>query len=199
MAKKSNRKRAVPEASRRKSTQSGQTQTVPQHAKLSPHGPKTQRISSAAAQGASALPQLTKTRKLAPAVRCAHNVALLELLNPRPKSLTVSPQPDFTQQEDEGRTLSLRQERELATNLAFLAGVSGCPDHIMGVCIEELPNIRGCQVMVSINKCQPSDGDDILKKVEKGFQQIFRRLRKLSTGKMHNMTRERKHIDLSFL
>jgi hypothetical protein len=79
----------------------------------------------------------------------------------------------------------MSQESELATNLAFLAGISDDPSHIMAVCIEELPKAEGCQVLVAINKCLPTDGDDILGKVQRGFQQIFGRL-KVSSGKNHS-------------
>lgn len=139
-----------------------------------------------------ALPHLVQSVELPPEVRSAHNTALLKLLDPRPETLpSISQQDstlqDSTQQRDEGRTLSLQKERELATNLAFLAGVSDEPHHIMGVCIEELPDIEGCQVMVAINQRLPSDGDEILKKVQKGFEQIFKRLSVLSAGKTHNI------------
>lgn len=137
------------------------------------------------------MPELTQTEELPPAVRCAHNIALLELLDPRPEILASNLQPDSRKLEDEGRVLSIRQERELATNLAFLAGVSNSPDHIMGVCIEELPGVtRSCQIMVSINQRRPSDGEEILKKVQKGFEQIFQRLSGISAGKIYRMIKE---------
>lgn len=60
----------------------------------------------------------------------------------------------------------------------------------MGVCIEELRGNRGCQIMVSINKRMPSDGDEILGKVQRGFEQIFKRLEVLSAGKSHKMVKE---------
>lgn len=191
MAKKLDRKRSLSTASRQKSNQNEKIQSLPQHTETSsPLSPKTQRTSSIAPQGDSTSHHLTQTEEFSPAVRSAHNIALLELLDQRPQSLVSGHQRNSTKQSDEGRNLSIRQERELATNLAFLAGISDCPDHIMGVCIEELRGNRGCQIMVSINKRMPSDGDEILEKVQRGFEQIFKRLEVLSAGKSHKMVKE---------
>lgn len=191
MAKKLNRKRSNSKASPRKLNQNEKIQSPPQHTEsLSPLSPSTQRTSSTTPQGGNKSSRLTQPGELSPPVRSAYNIALLELLDPRPRILASETQQDSTKQSDEGRNLSIRQERELATNLAFLAGISDCSDHVMGVCIEELPDIEGCQIMVSINKRLPSDGNEILKKVQKGFEQIFERLKVLSAGKFHKTVRE---------
>lgn len=79
----------------------------------------------------------------------------------------------------------MKEECELATNLAFLAGVSECPEHVMAVCIEELPGTSGCQVMLAINKRLPADGNEILGKVQRAFQEIFGKLSALSVGKLY--------------
>lgn len=136
------------------------------------------------------LPDLIQSEELPPEIRSAHNNALLELLDQRPKALASIPQQDSTEQEDKGRILSIKKERELATNLAFLAGISKNPDHIMGVCIEELPDIEGCQVMVAINQRIPSDGVEITERVQKRFEQMFKRLSVLTAGKTHNIAQE---------
>lgn len=195
MAKKSNRKRFLSRASQQNSDQSEQTQSQPQDTKSFSHRPKTQRRSSVAMSAEKTLPRLIKSGELPPEVRSAHNNALLELLDPRPKALPSISQQDFTQQDstqqgDEGRTLSIQKERELATSLAFLAGVTGSPHEIMAVCIEELPDIEGCQVMVAINQRLPSDGAETLKKVQKGFERIFKRLSVLSAGKTHKIAQK---------
>lgn len=194
MAKKSNRKRFLSRASQQNSDQSEQTQSQPQDTKSFSHRPKTQR-SSVAMSAEKTLPRLIQSGELPPEVRSAHNNALLELLDPRPKALPSISQQDFTQQDstqqgDEGRTLSIQKERELATSLAFLAGVTGSPHEIMAVCIEELPDIEGCQVMVAINQHLPSDGAETLKKVQKGFERIFKRLSVLSAGKTHKVAQK---------
>lgn len=198
MAKKLNRNRSLSKASRQKPHQTEKIQSLPQRTESSsPFSPKTQRTSSTAPRGDNTLPHLTQPEELSPAARFAHNITLLELLDPRPQNLAGEVLHDSTKQSDETRNLSLRQERELATNLAFLAGVSDCPDHIIGVCIEELPEMKGCQIMVSINKRLPPDGDEILEKVQKGFKQIFMRLEVLSAGKFHKWSEKRN--DPSFL
>lgn len=171
MAKKSNQKRYLSRASQHTSDPSEQT-------------PETQRMSPVATQRDNKSSGLTRSKELSPEVRSAHNIALLELLDPRPRSLTDRFQHYSTEQNETGRGFCIQQERELVTNLAFLAGVSDFPDHVMGICVEELPSIGGCQVMVAINKRLPSDGNEILTKVQRGFQQIFGRLIKLSDGKL---------------
>lgn len=120
-----------------------------------------------------------------PAVRCAENVVLLELLDPVPKRpiTYAAPRPSRDRHGDVERNLSMGQEGELATNLAFLAGISDNPNYIMAVCIEELPKAQGCRVLIAINKCLPADGDVILSKVQRGFQQIFGRLKEVTSGK----------------
>ncbi|ROW02047.1 hypothetical protein VPNG_07663 [Cytospora leucostoma] len=61
----------------------------------------------------------------------------------------------------------------------------------MAVCIEEIPEQGGCQVLVAMNKKMPTSGnndtsgDEILNKVQRGFQQIFGRLREISPGEAH--------------
>lgn len=190
MARNSNRKRFLLRASQQDSDQSEQTQSQHQDTKSFSHRPKTQRRSSVATSAEKTLPRLIQSGDLPPGIRSAHNNALLELLDQRPKALASIPQQDSTGQEDKGRILSIQRERELATNLAFLAGISKDSDHVMGVCIEELPDIEGCQVMVAINQRIPSDGAEITKRVQKGFEQIFKRLSVLSAGKTHNIAQE---------
>lgn len=125
-----------------------------------------------------------------PPVRCAENIALLELLDPRPDDpkFPALQQPLADSRADVQRSLSLNHERELATNLAFLAAISDDFKHVMAVCIEEVPELGACQVLVAINKKtstsgkDTTSGDDILNKVQRGFQQIFGRLREISPG-----------------
>lgn len=122
---------------------------------------------------------------VSPAVRCAENIALLGLLDPVPGHLSIhTPQRSLQDiHGDVDRVLSVEQESELSSNLAFLAAITDDHEHIMSVCIEELPRVEGCQVLIAINKRLPTDGADILKKVQRGFQQIFGRLREVSSGK----------------
>lgn len=126
--------------------------------------------------------------QVSPAVRCAENAVLLELLSPVPKPPTTRVAPRFSKERHSNveRTLTMGQESDLATNLAFLAGISDNPNYIMAVCIEELPKVGGCQVLIAINKRLPTDGDDILNKVQRGFRQIFERMKGVSSGKSHS-------------
>lgn len=124
---------------------------------------------------------------ISPAVRCAENTILLELLSPVPEILPIQGPRGFSQDRHSNaeRTLTLAQEHELATNLAFLTGITDNPNYIMAVCIEELPKVGGCQVMLAINKRFPADGDATLDKVQRGFQEIFETLKDLSLGMNH--------------
>lgn len=126
------------------------------------------------------------------AVRCVENSILLELLNPVPNLDNVQAAPRISRDRYRNvkRALTIDQERDLATSLAFLAGISDNPNHIMGVCIEELPKVGGCRVLIAVNKCFPTDGDDALNKVQRGFEQIFRRLERVSPCKNHPHCRE---------
>lgn len=66
------------------------------------------------------------------------------------------------------------------STLAFLSGVSNDSDHITAVCLEELPSQGGCKVLLAINKLKPNCGQDVLEKIQRGFEQIFRRLSNIS-------------------
>lgn len=193
MAAKSKQKQLLSRESDQKSKQDEQTPGRSQNTQSQAHGHKTQRTDSMASQKGDTLLRMNQPQELPPPVRSAQNIALLELLDPRPPSFTSSFQYDSTNQNHRGRNLSRKEERELATNMAFLAGVSECPEHVMAVCIEELPSTRGCRVMLAINKRLPSDGNEILERVQRGFEKIFGRLGALSVGKL-DITIRKAHL-----
>ena len=196
MAKKSKQKQTVSIAAGQKSAHDEQKKRVVQRATSPPVDFACQRNLPLASQRDKTSHHLVQPEELHPDVRSAQNIALLELLDQRPQSSTNGLQRASKDQIEEGRSLSTNQEKELATNLAFLAGVSDSPNHVMGICIEELPDTGGCQVMVAINKRRPSDGTGILEKVQKGFERIFGRLSALSIGKIPQMAREADQSDL---
>ncbi|KAJ0108530.1 hypothetical protein J7T55_002134 [Diaporthe amygdali] len=184
MTKKSNQKQKASTVSQQQAIQDEKVQSVNKQPTSLLNGPKEGKTKYIVSEGGSTSPRLIQPESLSPAVRSAQNIALLELLDQRPRSFLSSSSNNASGQWNvERRILSVQQERELSTNLAFLAGVSDCPNHVMGVCIAELPGIGGCQIMVAINKRLPPDGNEILRRVQKGFEQIFRRLRLLSAVK----------------
>ncbi|RDL40955.1 uncharacterized protein BP5553_00934 [Venustampulla echinocandica] len=117
--------------------------------------------------------------RVLPPVICAENIALLSLLHnvvePRHRNPT-----DNVEGRQESRYLSLKIERDLTGTLAFLAGISDHPNHIMALCVEERGSSRGLRVMIAINKRRPECGTEILKTVTKGFQDIFAILARIS-------------------
>ncbi|KUI65904.1 hypothetical protein VM1G_02084 [Cytospora mali] len=51
----------------------------------------------------------------------------------------------------------------------------------MAVCVEETSGGQGCQISIAINKRTRASGGEVLNKVQRGFQQIFGRLRNISS------------------
>lgn len=127
------------------------------------------------------------------AVGCAEKIVLLELISQLPGqppdvgSQSLPREPD----EEDGisRVLSFQQENKIVSTLAFLSGVSNYPDHITAVCLEELPAAGGCKVLLAINRLNPNSGQDVLDKIQRGFEQIFRRLSNLSSSMFHQPSR----------
>ncbi|KAE8389609.1 hypothetical protein BDV23DRAFT_184213 [Aspergillus alliaceus] len=113
------------------------------------------------------------------AIVCAENIASLSLLHSVPVppiSNPVGPAPP-----DKGQyTLSFDRERKLAGTLAFLAHVKDDAEHIPAVCIEEDPDSASLNVILAINKAKAYDGDDVIRRVQQGFDEIFTVLARLS-------------------
>lgn len=120
------------------------------------------------------------------AVRCNETIVLLELISQLPgQPPDAGPQflPREPEQEDDNRRiLSLQQENEIVSSLAFLSGVSNSPNHITAVCLEEIRAKDGCKVLLAINKLHPNSGKGILEKIKRGFEQIFKRLSAVSSS-----------------
>lgn len=120
-------------------------------------------------------------------IKCAENIVFLDLLNrglPRDPSHHIPHKSPQQNTRDRERTLTYEQERELVTALATLSNISNDKAYIMGVCIEEIPAKGRCKILLSINKQDPNAGSDILDKAQRGFQQIFGRLCKISPSKV---------------
>jgi len=69
--------------------------------------------------------------------------------------------------------LPFSKERGLTGVLAFLAKTKDGCDHIPAVCVGQNSSGTNLDVILAINKRTYADGDDILQKLETGFEQIF--------------------------
>lgn len=124
------------------------------------------------------------------AVNLIEKTVLLELFSTLPGGLSDAGPPVKASERDEhGRVLSLRQENDIVSTLAFLSRVSNDPNHIPAVCLEEIPEEGACKVLVAVNKLRPDSGQAVLEKIQRGFEQIFRRLSTISSGMSHQTPR----------
>jgi hypothetical protein len=69
---------------------------------------------------------------------------------------------------------------------AFFASTNDDPNIIPVVCLEEDPATASLRVLLSVNKAKPSDGHDIMIKVEKGFERIWNALSRITGGCLHS-------------
>lgn len=120
------------------------------------------------------------------AVSLTEKIVLLQLISQLPGGLSdVGPKSspgEASEKSEKGRLLSLWQENDIVSTLAFLSGVSNDPNQVTAVCVEELPAGGACKVLVAVNKLRPDSGQDGLDKIQRGFEQIFRRLSTTFTG-----------------
>lgn len=127
--------------------------------------------------------QLAPSEKVDQVVRCAENVALLDILSRSlPIIATPIPAPKARSKgnAESTRQLSWEQEDMLVKGLAFLSGVSDSPNHIMAVCIQELPKQGGCEIILAVNKTAPDSAQGVLEKAQRGLQLVLGRLRGVS-------------------
>lgn len=117
------------------------------------------------------------------AVSLTEKVVLLQLISQLPggqSDVGVKSSPEEVSEKE--RTLSLRKENDIVSTLAFLSGVSNDPNEITAVCLEELPAEEACKVLVAVNKVGPGSGRNVLNRIQRGFEQIFRRLSTTASG-----------------
>lgn len=124
------------------------------------------------------------------AVSLTEKIVLLQLISQLPGGLSdvgpKSPPREASEKGENVRILSLRQENDIVSTLAFLSGISNDPNHITAVCLEEIPTEGTCKVLVAVNKNRPDSGQDGLSKIQRGFERIFRRLSSTNSSGMSN-------------
>lgn len=118
-------------------------------------------------------------------VRFAVVVKLLDILT-RSLPGTETPMPVWEDQ-SVGEAMSTRQllydqEDKLAKELAFLSGISDSPRHIMAVCVQELPEQTGCEILVAVNKSSPGRAGEVLETSRVSFQRVCDWLREIAPG-----------------
>lgn len=120
------------------------------------------------------------------AVTLSEKIVLLQIISQLPGGLSdIGPKSspgEASEKGEEGRTLSLQQENDIVSTLAFLSGVSNDNNRITAVCLEELPAEEACKVLVAVNKLGPESGQNVLNQIQRGFEQIFRSLSTISSG-----------------
>ncbi|RKU41611.1 hypothetical protein DL546_002722 [Coniochaeta pulveracea] len=105
--------------------------------------------------------------------RFFENVALLLFLTVCPSSPSTNPLPPLADSQGPVRTLSFERERSLASGLAFLAGPSDNPNHIVAACVEENSSKDGLSVLLAINKARPRDAEGVLDTTRHGLQGVL--------------------------
>ncbi|CAM1506579.1 Fc.00g062200.m01.CDS01 [Cosmosporella sp. VM-42] len=109
--------------------------------------------------------------------RCAENIALLHHLgnipSPPRRNLVRDPGPDPATT----RTLSIGNESDLTSVLAFLSSIRDDPNKVTAVCIEE--SVPGLVVMIAVN-AEGLDASTYIQSVKAGFDTIFTLLRTAS-------------------
>lgn len=148
--------------------------------KLAPGSKTSDSKASIAAPAAEPLIPLQDTDQV---LRCVENVALLDRLThslPRTEPHITAAKAQFKSNNESTRQLTFEQEDRLVKQLAFLSGISDDPNHIMAVCIQELPAQNGCEILVAVNKGSPDSAHLVLEKAQRGLQHIFERLREIS-------------------
>jgi hypothetical protein len=109
-------------------------------------------------------------------VSFTENIALLSLLSRAPAEPQENPRPQWADDENRNRALSFDHEADLTRALAFVAGISDSPSHVVATCVEERRGGKGIRVVVAINKEHPGSGNDILDRIKSGLEKLFRRL-----------------------
>ncbi|KIW07134.1 uncharacterized protein PV09_02006 [Verruconis gallopava] len=121
---------------------------------------------------------MTESKSLLPAITCAEDIALLQLLH------TVPSQPSKNSVgelkcDSRGYTLSFAQEQSLAGILAFISSVEDDTDHITAVCIREDRKSSSLEVLLAVNRLHYNSGNVFLEKVERGFNKLFSMLKQV--------------------
>lgn len=124
----------------------------------------------------------TMSRASNPAIKCAEDIAIALLFH----NVPAPPSSNSMHRISEGQyVLSLDQERKLAGTLAFLAHNREGAEYVPAVCIGEDSATGSLNVIFAVNKANYSDGNNVLRSIQKSFDEIFALLARVSTGKQY--------------
>ena len=70
--------------------------------------------------------------------------------------------------------------------LSFLSKNQDGSDYIPAVCVEQDQAGNYLKVLLAVNKCTWNDGDDILRSIKGGFEDIFDILHNAEHGRMYH-------------
>jgi len=118
-----------------------------------------------------------------PVFTCAEGIAFLHFLHDVPAEPSANPTYDAHTTET-GYSLPFREERKLASMLAFLAHLDGEIDNIPAVCLQESPRDSSLRILLAVNRGSQTDGHKILAMTKKGFEEIIDAL-KAADGVTH--------------
>ncbi|KAH3341625.1 hypothetical protein KXW81_004623 [Aspergillus fumigatus] len=117
-----------------------------------------------------------------PAIKCAEDIAIALLFH----NVPAPPSSNSMHRISEGQyVLSLDQERKLAGTLAFLAHNREGAEYVPAVCIGEDSATGSLNVIFAVNKANYSDGNNVLRSIQKSFDEIFALLARVSTGRQY--------------
>ncbi|KAH1298372.1 hypothetical protein KXX11_007030 [Aspergillus fumigatus] len=115
-----------------------------------------------------------------PAIKCAEDIAIALLFH----NVPAPPSSNSMHRISEGQyVLSLDQERKLAGTLAFLAHNREGAEYVPAVCIGEDSATGSLNVIFAVNKANYSDGNNVLRSIQKSFDEIFALLARVSTDR----------------
>ena len=119
-----------------------------------------------------------------PAIVCAENIVLLLMLNetPTPPHANALVVTQSKKKKTVQRILSLEKESALVRRLSFLAAVTDDPNHIVAICVEELPTGDGMRVMLAINKKAPDSSHKALDRIKRGLETLFQLLSRVNAS-----------------
>lgn len=123
--------------------------------------------------------------KQKPHVKSAEYISLLSLLHEVP----TEPSKNNPTKSPPARTnvkyvLPFKKERTLTSTLGFLSSIEEDVNHIPAVCVAQEPDETGLAVFLAVNKRSADDGEQLLGKMKRGFEQVFATLsRELSNGR----------------
>ncbi|KAK4216045.1 hypothetical protein QBC37DRAFT_106675 [Rhypophila decipiens] len=126
----------------------------------------------------------------------SQNIALLSLLTKNPSPVEIRSCPVHISNHDlNGRTLSFSRESHLVEALAFISGVSDSSDHVVALCVEELPSRSGLRVAIAVNRSAYANPSDtrLLSRIKTGLESIFHLLARES--RKHDPVLEEQILD----